>query len=166
VDVSPDGRLVVTGGFFYPGGAKVWDARSGALVKDLPGGTFCGPIFSPDGRRLLTGAVAAVRPIRLWDTATWAEVPFAEPIEGKNAAFSPDGKLLVFETGTGVACLVDPESGREYARLEDPNQDRASDFAFSPDGTNLVSTTTDGFCVHVWDLRAMRRQLASMNLDW
>src|SRR5262249_11769076 len=52
--VSPDGRLVATGSHGCPSGigAKVWDARTGALVKDLPVGGLCGVSFSPDGRWL------------------------------------------------------------------------------------------------------------------
>lgn len=74
--------------------------------------------------------------------------------------------MLVFEGGSGVAHLIDPESGKEFARLEDPNQDRAAHYSFSPDGTKLVSATSDGFCLHVWDLKLIRRQLAELDLDW
>ena len=35
-----------------------------------------------------------------------------------------------------------------------------------PDGTKLVCATDDGFCVHVWDLQLIRRQLVKMGLDW
>jgi tetratricopeptide (TPR) repeat protein len=38
--------------------------------------------------------------------------------------------------------------------------------AFSPDGSRLVVATNDGPAVHVWDLRAIRRNLAAMGLDW
>ena len=38
--------------------------------------------------------------------------------------------------------------------------------AFSPDGSRLVVSTNDGPAVHVWDLRAIRRDLADMGLDW
>ena len=37
---------------------------------------------------------------------------------------------------------------------------------FSPDGSRLVVTTNDGPAVHVWDLRAIRKHLAGMGLDW
>ena len=37
---------------------------------------------------------------------------------------------------------------------------------FSPDGSRLVVTTNDGPAVHVWDLRAIRKHLAEMGLDW
>jgi tetratricopeptide (TPR) repeat protein len=38
--------------------------------------------------------------------------------------------------------------------------------AFSPDGSRLVVTTNDGPAAHVWDLRAIRRHLVRMGLDW
>ena len=83
-------------------------------------------------------------------------------------AFSPVGKLLALETGQGVVRLVDPDTGREYARLEDPNrlQDRGTEMSFSPDGTQLVVTNGDSQSIHVWDLRAIRERLAKMGLDW
>ena len=37
---------------------------------------------------------------------------------------------------------------------------------FSPDGSQLVVVTNDGPAVHVWDLRAIRKHLARMGLDW
>jgi serine/threonine protein kinase/WD40 repeat protein len=166
VAVSPDGQWVATGGHGYPGGAKVWEARTGKPVKDLSDvGPFCQVVFSPDRKCLLTSAGLTPQ-IRAWQVGSWAEVPFKEPLKGTSPAFSPDGKLLVVETGTGAARLLDPKTGKEYARLEDPSQDRANQFSFSPDSTKLVCATGDGHCLHIWDLRAMRRRLADMGLDW
>jgi serine/threonine protein kinase/WD40 repeat protein len=166
VAVSPDGQWVATGGFGHPGGAKVWDARTGKLEKDLSVvGPSCWVVFSPDGKCLLTSG-GTPRRIRAWHVGNWAEVPFKEPSRGTCPAFSPDGKLLVVETGTGVACLLDPQTGKEYARLEDPSQDLANYFSFSPDSKQLVIATPGGHCLHIWDLRMMRRRLAKMGLDW
>src|SRR5262249_6440060 len=81
-------------------------------------------------------------------------------------AFSPDSKILAFETGSGVIRLVEPNTGREWARLVDPDQERAFYLTFSPDGTQLVSTSGDSKSIHVWDLRAVRTRLAAMGLDW
>src|SRR5205823_939469 len=47
-----------------------------------------------------------------------------------------------------------------------PNQDRANHITFSPDGTWLATSSHDGPAVHVWDLLAIRRQLAEIGLDW
>ena len=164
VAVSPDGQWVVTGSFGY-GGAKVWHARTGKLEKELATGIFCRVVFSPDGQRLLTSS-GVVWQLRAWEVGTWTEVPVKETLKGASPAFSPDGKFLAVETGLGVVRLLDPETFREYARLEDPNQDRAQHFTFSAKATKLVCATGDGRCLHVWDLRAMRRQLAEMGLDW
>ena len=115
--------------------------------------------FSPDGRWLATTGGGC----RLWAVDSWQEGPY---LGGTLLAFSPDSKLVAVETGHGVIRLVDPDTGREYARLEDPNQDRCGSLCFSSDGTQLVSTTPDSPSIHVWDLRAIREQLAAMDLDW
>src|SRR5207248_4229362 len=61
--------------------------------------------------------------------------------------------------------LVDAFTGQELARLEDPNLHVTTDFLFSPDGSSIVTVDkTKG--AHVWDLRALRRQLAEHDLDW
>ncbi len=158
VAVSPDGRLVATGSHTRTG-VKVWEAQSGKLVKELPVHGQVG--FSPDGKWLATSGGG----LRMWAVGSWRKGPYI----GGTAiafAFSPDHKLLAVETGYGVLRLVDPDTGREYARLEDPNQDRAFAGSFSPDGTQLITTNGDSASIHVWDLRAIRGQLAKMALDW
>jgi WD40 repeat protein len=164
VQVSSDGRWIATDRFSLPGGVKVWDARTRTLEKDLPVGIHSFSVFSPDGKRLLTGDGSGE--IRVWEVGTWTEVLIREPLRGQQPAFSVDGKLLAVETGTGVARLLDPQTGKEYARLEDPNQDHTYHFSFSRDGTKLVCATPYGNCLHVWDLQALRRDLAEMGLDW
>jgi eukaryotic-like serine/threonine-protein kinase len=169
VAVSPNGQWVATGRFGYPGGAKVWDARTGKLQVDLPVGSYCRVVFSPDGKRLLTdagGASPHSGQIRVWEVGTWAEVQLKVTVRGTVPAFSPDGKLLAVETGEGIARLLDPNTGAEYARLEDPSKHRAYHLSFSPDSTQLVSATCDGHCLHIWDVRTLRRRLAEMGLDW
>ena len=53
--LAGSGRWVATVGF-SPGAAKIWDARDGALVKQLTEYGADYPRFSPDGRWLSTHA--------------------------------------------------------------------------------------------------------------
>jgi serine/threonine protein kinase/WD40 repeat protein len=167
VAISPDGQWLLTGRFHHPSGIKIWRARLGQyeFVADLPGNQIWAA-FSPDGKHVLTTGLADAHLIRRWEVGSWVEKQFPEPIFGHRPVFSPDGKLAVLENFLGIARLVDAETGREYASFADPNQDRSAAFVFTPDGTKLACATEDGFCVHVWDLQAIRRQLAEMELDW
>jgi hypothetical protein len=63
----------------------------------------------------------------------------------------------------GVYRLVELATGRELARLEDPEQ-IAAPAVFTPDGTRLVTSATDG--LRVWDLRGIRAELTKLGLDW
>jgi WD40 repeat protein len=131
----------------------------------LPVGTLCRVAFSPDGAWLATSGGGRAR---LWSSGFWAEGPTIpgaiSPLDG--LAFSPDSKILAVETGKGVVRLIDPKSGHALAQFEDPNQDRSGHISFSPRGDRLITTSSDSNSTHVWDLAAIRRQLAEMELDW
>jgi serine/threonine protein kinase/WD40 repeat protein len=161
VAISPEGEWVASGSHWHTDvHVKVWEARTGRHVADLPVETTSRVGFSPDGRWLLTTGGGC----RLWEVGTWREGP---KIGGSfGFAFSADSKILAVEIGSGVVRLLDPDTGREYARLEDPNQDKAANLAFSPDGSQLFATTRDSPTVHAWDLRALRADLAKRGLDW
>jgi serine/threonine protein kinase/WD40 repeat protein/tetratricopeptide (TPR) repeat protein len=158
VSVSPDGQWLATGNH-NSGGVTIWRLPDGARVTRLPidGGT--GALFSPDGRWLMTERA----PCRLWEVGTWRE---ARQIEGGFLRFSPDGRLAVVQDKSKVLGLVEIATGRTLARLESPDQYLVGFATFSPDGSRLVVATNEPPCVHVWDLRAIRRQLAEMGLDW
>jgi serine/threonine protein kinase/WD40 repeat protein len=158
IGVSPDGSWVVTGSWNGTG-ARVWDARTGQLVKELldeEGRMVVG--FSTDGKWLVTSGDS----LRLWLFPSLQELM---RLDRGVFAFSPDGRLLAVESGHGAVRLLAPDTGREYARLEDPNQDRASWLAFSPDSAQLV-VNGEQQALHLWDLRAIRAELAARDLDW
>jgi WD40 repeat protein len=159
VAVSPDGKWVATGSHTGPN-VKIWDTTTGKLAHELVLEIMNGVLFSPDGRWLVTTSGGS----RLWSTDSWKEVRFI----GGNAGveFSPDGRILAVENLQGAVRLINPETGVEYARLEDPHQDLAGRIAFTPDGTQLVTTNTTSGSVHIWDLRAIRAELSKMGLDW
>jgi serine/threonine protein kinase/WD40 repeat protein len=164
VAVSPDGRWVASAKHLGDT-LKIWDLQSGGLVRRLKqggGNGYCQ--FSPDGKWLATGLDGN----RLWavEVEPWTEGPQLRPGDGLIPAFSPDSTFIAHETKTATVRLVDVASGREIAQLPDPHLDVVIPW-FSPDGARLITLTNGAVPgIHVWDLRSIRQQLATMGLDW
>jgi eukaryotic-like serine/threonine-protein kinase len=158
VAVSPHGEWLATGNH-DAAGARVWRIRDGAPVRDLPVEGIIRVAFSPDGKWLMTSP----SPCRLWAVGTWLE---ERQIRGEGRCFSPDGRLIVVMDVDKALRLVETDTGRSVARLESPDSCDANWVTFSPDGSRLVVVTNTGPAVHLWDLRAIRRRLAGMGLDW
>ena len=76
---------------------------------------------------------------------------------------SPDSRLVVLGLADGTYRLVELATGRELARLEDPEQLAAS-ASFTSDGTRLVVSAAYG--LRVWELRRIRKELVKLGLDW
>jgi serine/threonine protein kinase/WD40 repeat protein len=158
VAVSPDGQWVATGSHGH-GGAAVWRVRDAARVVELAIEGSVGAHFSLDGKWLMTNTP----PCRLWEVGTWRE---RRKIGGYGLCFSSDGALVVVQDANRIIRLVEAETGRTLAGLESPDLCVPLCATFSPDGARLVVTTDDGPAVHVWDLRAIQRQLARLRLNW
>jgi WD40 repeat protein len=154
VSVSPDGRRVAFG-VQGEAGVRVFDAETFRPVWGIGGGSHCQ--FTPDGRWLATDTDGN----RVYAADTWAPGPRLGP--GDLACISADSRLAVLGTPGGSFRLVEIDTGRELARFDDPDHyaDRAT---LTPDGTRLVALARDG--LRVWDLRAIRRELGGMGLDW
>jgi WD40 repeat protein len=73
--------------------------------------------------------------------------------------------MVALAVGRGEVSLFDTTTFASLATLEGPELNPISGLAFSADGSHLaVSSTVQS--IHVWDLRAVRRQLAGLKLDW
>jgi hypothetical protein len=140
-------------------GFQVWRLRDATQVAHPLTEGSGGGWFSPDGKWLMTYS----SPCRLWAVGTWRE---ARQIGGEGLCFSPDGHLVVVQDANKVLRLVEAGTGLTRARLESPDLCAVGGANFTPDGSRLVVVTNDGPAVHVWDLRAIRRHLVRMGLDW
>jgi serine/threonine protein kinase/WD40 repeat protein len=165
VAMSPDGRWVTTAPS-HGSGVNVWDAGNGKHLRELiPEENNAAVAFSPDGRWLLT-----VGPVffTLWEVGSWKQVWQIDKEGEANmeaASFTPDGQLLAVVVSLTAVELIEPATGRSVARLQPPDTDLIEWLAFSPDGGQLVVTTRT-HAVRVWDLRAIRRQLQDIGMDW
>src|SRR5262249_46487099 len=134
IAVSPDGRWVVTGSHGGDG-MRLWDATSGRLVHEflgVPRDVGLVHSFSPDGRWLAVGWDGWV----LFETQTWKrEVLLYRGYRGTTGCmtFAPDARTVAFDDNAGTIILAETESGRELARLADPEQLRTRAAAFTPD---------------------------------
>ena len=162
--LSPDGRWAATSGWHSPS-VKVWDARTGAPVKEFAIGPQNAAYFSPDGRTMVTSLVGAYR---FYDVPSWRlsrELRCTIPSFPGWVAFSPDGRLVALETSPAVVQIIDAATGATGPRLEEPDSGRARWLGFTGDARRLVTVTPYSRAVHVWDFREIARQLASLGLS-
>ncbi len=73
LDISPNGRVLVSASGFGHTTIHIWDTATGELLKALKGHTLwvSDLAFTRDGRRLISAA--GDQTIRFWDTSTWTE---------------------------------------------------------------------------------------------
>jgi WD40 repeat protein len=149
------------------GGAAVWDALSGAHLADLPIGRHGILQFSRDGRLL----AATPDGVTLWRTSDWRCVgrlnAEGTTPTGLGISFSPDSRVLAVAQPNGILRLVDPTTGKDWVRVTLSDQTAASTMTFSPDQRFLVTSPVDErLPAQVWDLTAMRSELAHRGIDW
>ncbi len=162
---SADGRLLA-----IPSNDKtttVWDMTNGSLLYNLVGHedeiTFA--VFSPDGTQLITSGVESNPSLFFWDMQTGALVSQQDAGSIADAAFSPDGQYLATVTGG-----LDVRDVRQFdkfelvARYRQPLccENLMYSLAWSPDGTHIVTGSTDGQ-ITIWDasnLEIVRQFLA------
>ena len=160
---SPDGNLLVVGcgelgdfgrGHRGVGEARVWETKTGRLLKVLPHPAGVGVIcFSPDGQVLVTGCASewGAEKAYGWDRRTFTgRFPPLAHSDGVSAiAFHPDSSRLATADSSGGVFLWDARSGERVGR---PMRHRrgVAQLAFSPDGRWLASGSSDG-TARVWE---------------
>jgi WD40 repeat protein/tRNA A-37 threonylcarbamoyl transferase component Bud32 len=165
VRLSPDGRwaLTVTHG---AGDGLIWDTQTGRQVAKVRGADnpfntgHYALFFTPDSRWLTDGR-------RRRATGTWEEGPTGPVASGPRVqVFSPKGEVFAGQSNAEVVDLVETATGKTLVQFGLPEQSRLGYGTFSPDGTQLVQQSIDYCYLYAWDLRALRRHLADLGLDW
>lgn len=121
--------------------ARVLDADTLAVIRDIPEGSFWGRLeFGRDPRTLLTVESLG---IRVWEVATGADLFCYVPTEADGGAtdttLDPTGRLVALSTGNSARIFELP--ARERLRLAHGGAVHA--VRFSPDGQRLLTASAD-----------------------
>jgi WD40 repeat protein len=136
VDISPDGRYVLSGGF---DSFMLWDILQGKKIQTFAHQSSRSPFirvaFSPDGKYFASGG----KGIKLWDLVTRQEVMTFDNDVVFSMAFSPDGKYLLSAPSMKIFNVETGEKIRDFKL-----QNNTSPVAYSPDGKYVLSGSGDG----------------------
>jgi WD40 repeat protein len=171
VAVSPDGSLIATAA----DGVRLYDARTGALLRAIGDAGDRGVAFSPDGRTLAAAGFhlqnpfsTPLLPLPIYDVQTGRRVQtLAGHTEWETyaIAFSPDGKLFA-STGADRQILIwELATGKLRHRFAD-QASPVTTLAFSPDSALLAGGGADK-TIRLWDAATGRLQRSlEGHRDW
>lgn len=162
--MSPDGAWAVSCSWWSDGrssSARVWDARTGRHVGDLPLlEMHTTASFSPDGAWLATRSTP--HGVRIWEVGSWRKRFHFGPAQ---FAFGADGSWLLTDE-LGAIRMLESGTGRELVRFTGPEATLYTPYGTTADGARLIAGNASGQALFVWDLRWIREQLGDMGLDW
>ena len=152
VDLSPDGRTIVSSG--DNGEVRLWDALTCTLLLVLSGhtDTVRSVKYSPDGTRIVSAADD--KTVKIWDAVSGVLV---RTLEGHHewvtcAVFTPDGRRIVSGSADCTIRIWEAQAGTCLATLSG-HHDRVESIAVSPDGLWMASHSF-GREVYLWSLEA------------
>lgn len=151
---SPDGKRLFT--LSWEGTVRVWDAETGALLKDLLQNRFGGGtlVISPDGKLGFAGSdwATAADFVSGWlfqtDDGSQVGKSFSQKDGTVAAAFSPDGKRIITASRDGTAMIADTTTGvplhKPLSHPGNPEVSHITVVAFTPDGKVALTGGEDG----------------------
>jgi WD40 repeat protein len=152
--LSPDGKLVATGGL--DGIIRLWDVDTGTLVKALVGhdSYVYGLAFSPGGKYLASGGSFDAT-ARIWEVATGQplRVLKGHPSWVSQVVWSGDGRKLIGEGGpSGDISIWNVDSGQKIAKaalgqyivslVADPTKERFA--AVTTESAVIITSSVTG----------------------
>jgi WD40 repeat protein len=112
VDVTPDGRWAVSGGFDMT--VRLWDMETGDCVVVMTGhrDMVNSVSITPDGRQAISGSSDGT--LRLWDLSAGAclRILFGHESDVQSVRVRPDGRQAVSGSDDGTIRVWDLEKGR------------------------------------------------------
>ena len=156
VALSPDGKLVATGGTESSTNAVLWEARSGERVLSFPEREGVHSVaFSTDGTRVYV--VVNGRGVDAWDTRSGKKLfTLADSRPLFHLAVSPDGTKLATTSPDSILTVWNLRT-RKSRQLEGP---APFGVRFSPDGARIAAP--GGYASEtatVWDLSSGKQVL-------
>ena len=144
---------------------EVWNLARAEREREIPTDWSGRAAFSPDNQWLVTCGLVEYR---VWNLRDWKlaySIRRGLSCDVDFTAFSPDARILAIALTRDAVRLVESATGRELATLQSPNLSHVNGIVFSPDGDRIAIPTALG-PIQLWDLRALRHELARLNLDW
>jgi WD40 repeat protein/serine/threonine protein kinase len=158
VAFSPDGKLVATSGTLLAD-LKLWNAETGAMVKDLKGHNFqiSSIAFAPDGNRMTSAGWDGS--LFVWDVHTGAQLMTLAGHEGRvsGVAYSPDGSVIVSSGNAGLVISWDPDTGKAIRTIK-TGETFLNDVLFMSDGKRVMTCGQAG-ALRVWELATGKEKL-------
>jgi WD40 repeat protein len=162
---SPDGRWLAAAqyGHFQ---MRLWDTATWKDVLVLPATANVRVGFSPDSTCLVVGTPDDFQFVDLEKLQVRRRLTrFYTSTAPGHSAFSPDGQLLaVARTQSEIALYGYPDL-RELAVFEAPGAPAVMFLTFDRGGRHLAMASTLSRA-YLWDVQAMRQELARLGLDW